>query len=145
MPDKSDIPSNFTLKLRKHIRGRRLEAVRQLGVDRVVEFEFGTGENCHHLILEMYSQVPPRHAIAHTCPSCTTTCFTLCWINSCKYYPLTTVAEYWEGVTFLQIWPLHSPVALTLSWTSPHPLTQLLTNHTQQPKCTFSPGQPLLT
>lgn len=57
MYDKPDAPSNFTLKLRKHLRTRRLEDVRQLGVDRVVDFVFGTGENAHHLILEMYAQV----------------------------------------------------------------------------------------
>jgi len=34
MYDKPDAPSNFTLKLRKHLRTRRLEDVRQLGVDR---------------------------------------------------------------------------------------------------------------
>jgi hypothetical protein len=57
MYDKPDAPSNFTLKLRKHLRTRRLEDVRQLGVDRVVDFVFGSGENAHHLILEMYAQV----------------------------------------------------------------------------------------
>ena len=31
MPPKSDTPSNFSLKLRKHIRTRRVEAVRALG------------------------------------------------------------------------------------------------------------------
>lgn len=56
LQNKNDIPSNFTLKIRKHIRGKRLEHVRQLGVDRVVDFVFGAGEACHHLILEMYSQ-----------------------------------------------------------------------------------------
>lgn len=39
--EKSDTPSNFTLKLRKHLRTRRLEDVRQLGVDRIVDFTFG--------------------------------------------------------------------------------------------------------
>lgn len=33
--DKSNTPSGFTLKIRKHIRTRRLEDVRQLGYDRV--------------------------------------------------------------------------------------------------------------
>eukprot|EP00883_Tetradesmus_obliquus_P009930 jgi/Sobl393_1/2641/SZX66696.1 len=56
MYDKPDAPSNFTLKLRKHLRTRRLEDVRQLGVDRVVDFVFGCGDNAHHLILEMYAQ-----------------------------------------------------------------------------------------
>ena len=54
--DKSDTPSNFTLKLRKHVRTRRLEDVRQLGVDRVVDFTFGSGEATYHIILELYSQ-----------------------------------------------------------------------------------------
>lgn len=39
--DKASMPSNFTLKLRKHLRTRRLEDVRQLGVDRIVDFTFG--------------------------------------------------------------------------------------------------------
>ena len=51
------MPSNFTLKLRKHLRTRRLEDVRQLGMDRIVDFVFGCGDHAVHLILEMYSQV----------------------------------------------------------------------------------------
>ena len=39
--EKSETPSNFTLKLRKHLRTRRLEDIRQLGVDRIVDFTFG--------------------------------------------------------------------------------------------------------
>ncbi|BDA50353.1 probable nuclear export mediator factor Nemf [Coccomyxa sp. Obi] len=56
MKEKADTPSNFTLKLRKHLRTRRLDDVRQLGVDRVVDFSFGTGDACYHLILELYAQ-----------------------------------------------------------------------------------------
>jgi len=55
--ERSEAPSNFTLKLRKHLRTRRLDSVRQLGVDRVVDFTFGTGEACYHLILELYAAV----------------------------------------------------------------------------------------
>jgi predicted ribosome quality control (RQC) complex YloA/Tae2 family protein len=55
--DKNDTPSNFTLKLRKHLRTRRLEDVRQLGIDRMVDFAFGTEDATYHLILELYSQV----------------------------------------------------------------------------------------
>eukprot|EP01018_Ginkgo_biloba_P009198 Gb_22986 [translate_table: standard] len=54
--DKSTTPSGFTLKLRKHIRTRRLEDVRQLGIDRVVDFQFGLGKSAHHIILELYAQ-----------------------------------------------------------------------------------------
>lgn len=39
--DKSNTPSGFTLKLRKHIRTRRLEDVRQLGYDRVCNIMYG--------------------------------------------------------------------------------------------------------
>ncbi|WOL03246.1 nuclear export mediator factor Nemf isoform X1 [Canna indica] len=54
--DKSTTPSGFTLKLRKHIRSRRLEDVRQLGSDRIVLFQFGLGSNAHFVILELYAQ-----------------------------------------------------------------------------------------
>jgi hypothetical protein len=115
MPEKADTPSNFTLKLRKHIRcawgqqamvgggwtlallqdaccsagalgrirphqaqppasptslpsprcpapspvcsTRRLEAVKQLGVDRIVQLTFGSGAATYHLLLEFYAQV----------------------------------------------------------------------------------------
>ncbi|KAK3248454.1 hypothetical protein CYMTET_42082 [Cymbomonas tetramitiformis] len=53
--DKSSMPSNFTVKLRKHLRSRRLESVQQLGLDRVVDFTFGSGDAAYHLILELYS------------------------------------------------------------------------------------------
>ncbi|MCO5552035.1 hypothetical protein L7F22_005544 [Adiantum nelumboides] len=54
--DKSLTPSGFTLKLRKHIRTKRLEDVRQFGMDRVVDFQFGLGEGAYHIILELYAQ-----------------------------------------------------------------------------------------
>ena len=57
MKSKAETPSNFTLKLRKHVRTRRLEDVRQLGVDRIVDLTFGSGEATYHIILELYSQV----------------------------------------------------------------------------------------
>lgn len=56
MRDKSNTPSGFTLKLRKHIRTRRLEDVRQLGYDRIIVFQFGLGENANYVILELYAQ-----------------------------------------------------------------------------------------
>ncbi|ONK78774.1 uncharacterized protein A4U43_C02F22270 [Asparagus officinalis] len=54
--DKHTTPSGFTLKLRKHIRTRRLEDVRQLGYDRIILFQFGLGANAHYVILELYAQ-----------------------------------------------------------------------------------------
>ncbi|XP_054806726.1 uncharacterized protein LOC129309262 [Prosopis cineraria] len=56
MRDKSNTPSGFTLKLRKHIRTRRLEDVRQLGYDRIILFQFGMGENAYYIILELFAQ-----------------------------------------------------------------------------------------
>jgi len=52
--DKSSVPSNFTMKLRKHIRTRRLVAIEQLGCDRCIDLTFGWGENSFHLILELF-------------------------------------------------------------------------------------------
>ena len=54
--DKSDNPSPFTMKLRKHLRGKRLVSCQQLGMDRVVSFTFGSGEASYHLILELYDK-----------------------------------------------------------------------------------------
>eukprot|EP01063_Lacrimia_lanifica_P004138 TRINITY_DN12310_c0_g1_i1.p1 TRINITY_DN12310_c0_g1~~TRINITY_DN12310_c0_g1_i1.p1 ORF type:complete len:978 (+),score=442.03 TRINITY_DN12310_c0_g1_i1:70-3003(+) len=54
--DKPQVPSGFTLKIRKHIRQWRLDSLRQLGCDRVVEFTFGQGENAHRLLVEFYSK-----------------------------------------------------------------------------------------
>ena len=53
--DKSDMPSPFAMKLRKFIRTKRLEDVRQLGTDRVVDFKFGSGEAVYHIIMELYA------------------------------------------------------------------------------------------
>jgi predicted ribosome quality control (RQC) complex YloA/Tae2 family protein len=51
------MPSPFCSKLRKHLRGLRLERIVQLGnYDRVVNFVFGTGESRHSLILELYAR-----------------------------------------------------------------------------------------
>mmetsp|Transcript_19844 Transcript_19844/g.39735 ORF Transcript_19844/g.39735 Transcript_19844/m.39735 type:complete len:1258 (-) Transcript_19844:36-3809(-) len=53
----SSMPSNFAMKLRKHLRNLRLENVTQLGnLDRVVDFRFGSGNYAHHLLLELYAQ-----------------------------------------------------------------------------------------
>ena len=56
MRDIPKIPSIFTLKLRKHVRSKRLTDVRQLGIDRVVDFTFGSGELAYHIIIELHSK-----------------------------------------------------------------------------------------
>ncbi|KAG2182712.1 hypothetical protein INT44_005692 [Umbelopsis vinacea] len=55
--DKSAMPSHFCGKLRKHLRTRRLLNVRQLGSDRIVDFEFAGGEMTagYHIIVEFYA------------------------------------------------------------------------------------------
>ena len=54
--DKPVIPGNFTMKLRKHIRGRRLTGIDLIGFDRVLDLTFGSGEAEHHLIVELYDR-----------------------------------------------------------------------------------------
>lgn len=49
------LPSQFTMKLRKHLRGKRLVGLRQLEGDRVVDFVFGADALQCHLILELYA------------------------------------------------------------------------------------------
>ena len=44
-PERPDAPSGFALKLRKHLRSRRLEGLRQLGADRLVDLSFGSGKD----------------------------------------------------------------------------------------------------
>ncbi|XP_064599750.1 ribosome quality control complex subunit NEMF-like [Liolophura sinensis] len=53
---KNPAPSAFSMKLRKHLRGRRLELIQQLGVDRIVDLQFGSGEAAYHLIVELYDR-----------------------------------------------------------------------------------------
>ncbi|KAG0340587.1 hypothetical protein BG004_006345 [Podila humilis] len=55
--DKSITPSGFCIKLRKHLRTRRLTNVRQLGSDRIVDYEFGADDlsNTYHVIAEFYA------------------------------------------------------------------------------------------
>ncbi len=44
------------MKLRKHIRQRRLDAIRQLGVDRIVDMQFGGDDRACHVIVELYDR-----------------------------------------------------------------------------------------
>lgn len=43
-------------QLRKHLRNKRLESINQLGVDRVADLTFGSGEAANHLIVELYDK-----------------------------------------------------------------------------------------
>ncbi|KAK6639202.1 hypothetical protein RUM43_007472 [Polyplax serrata] len=53
---KNVAPSGFSMKLRKHLRNKRLESLRQLGFDRIVDMQFGTGEAAYHVFLELYDK-----------------------------------------------------------------------------------------
>lgn len=53
---KNVAPSGFTMKLRKHLKNKRLEKMTQLGVDRIIDLQFGTNEAAYHVILEMYDR-----------------------------------------------------------------------------------------
>lgn len=53
---KNSNPSGFTMKLRKHLRNKRLECINQIGVDRIVDLQFGINEFTNHIILELFSK-----------------------------------------------------------------------------------------
>eukprot|EP00062_Callorhinchus_milii_P004389 gi/632942687/ref/XP_007886544.1/ PREDICTED: nuclear export mediator factor NEMF [Callorhinchus milii] len=53
---KNMMPSGFAMKCRKHLKSRRLISVKQLGVDRIVDFQFGSDDAAYHLIVELYDR-----------------------------------------------------------------------------------------
>ncbi|KFR05846.1 Nuclear export mediator factor Nemf, partial [Nipponia nippon] len=53
---KNMMPSSFAMKCRKHLKTRRLVSVKQLGIDRIVDFQFGSDEAAYHLIVELYDR-----------------------------------------------------------------------------------------
>ncbi|XP_052008996.1 ribosome quality control complex subunit NEMF-like isoform X2 [Xyrauchen texanus] len=53
---KNIMPSGFAMKCRKHLKSRRLVHVKQLGVDRIIDIQFGSEEAAYHLILELYDR-----------------------------------------------------------------------------------------
>lgn len=53
---KNVAPSGFSMKMRKHLRNKRLECLTQLGMDRIVDLQFGSGEAAYHVILELYDR-----------------------------------------------------------------------------------------
>lgn len=42
--------------MRKHLKNKRLEVLKQLGMDRIVDLQFGTGEAAYHVVLELYDR-----------------------------------------------------------------------------------------
>uniref|UniRef100_A0A8C3AP82 Ribosome quality control complex subunit NEMF n=1 Tax=Cyclopterus lumpus TaxID=8103 RepID=A0A8C3AP82_CYCLU len=53
---KNMMPSGFAMKCRKHLKSRRLTQVKQLGIDRIVDIQFGSDEAAYHLIIELYDR-----------------------------------------------------------------------------------------
>ncbi|XP_028250926.1 ribosome quality control complex subunit NEMF [Parambassis ranga] len=53
---KNMMPSGFAMKCRKHLKTRRLTEVKQLGIDRIVDIQFGSDEAAYHLIIELYDR-----------------------------------------------------------------------------------------
>ncbi|XP_031969233.1 nuclear export mediator factor NEMF isoform X2 [Corvus moneduloides] len=53
---KNMMPSSFAMKCRKHLKTRRLVSVSQLGIDRIVDLQFGSDEAAYHLIVELYDR-----------------------------------------------------------------------------------------
>lgn len=53
---KNMMPSGFAMKCRKHLKSRRLTEVKQLGMDRIIDIQFGSDEAAYHLIIELYDR-----------------------------------------------------------------------------------------
>ncbi|KAF7254942.1 hypothetical protein EG68_08639 [Paragonimus skrjabini miyazakii] len=53
---KNVMPSGFAMKLRKHIRNRKVVCINQLGMDRIVDIQFGFDDTAFHLIAELYDR-----------------------------------------------------------------------------------------
>ena len=58
--EKQASPNNFTSKLKKHLKGKRFHSIKQLGVERMIQIEFGYkgehGVDIFYIILEMYAK-----------------------------------------------------------------------------------------
>ena len=53
---KNDAPSGFTMKLRKHLKNKRLEELSQYKSDRIVVLKFGMNEVANYLVIELYDR-----------------------------------------------------------------------------------------
>lgn len=42
--------------MRKHLKNKRLESLTQIGVDRMIDLQFGSGEAAYHVIIELYDR-----------------------------------------------------------------------------------------
>ncbi|KAK4883945.1 hypothetical protein RN001_000216 [Aquatica leii] len=53
---KNVAPSGFSMKMRKHLKNKRLESLTQVGLDRIIDLQFGSGEAAYHIILELFDR-----------------------------------------------------------------------------------------
>lgn len=53
---KAHTPGQFATKLRKSLRNKRVEDIKQLGIDRVIDIQFGSNMAANHLIIELYDR-----------------------------------------------------------------------------------------
>lgn len=42
--------------MRKHLKNKRLESLAQIGSDRIIDLQFGSGDAAYHIILELYDR-----------------------------------------------------------------------------------------
>lgn len=49
------LPGGFCSKLRKHLKNKRIETIKQINFDRVVDITIGKDEMEHHIIIELYA------------------------------------------------------------------------------------------
>lgn len=50
------LKQKFSFQMRKHLKNKRLVSLKQLGIDRIVDLEFGSNEAAYHVILELYDR-----------------------------------------------------------------------------------------
>ena len=55
--DETECLNQLSPQCRKHLKSRRLTQVKQLGIDRIVDIQFGSDEAAYHLIIELYDRV----------------------------------------------------------------------------------------
>ncbi|XP_020279965.1 nuclear export mediator factor NEMF homolog [Pseudomyrmex gracilis] len=53
---KNVAPSGFSMKMRKHLKNKRLESLTQVGTDRIIDLQFGSGEAAYHILLELFDR-----------------------------------------------------------------------------------------
>ena len=53
---KEPTPNGFSMKLRKHLKNKRIEHIKQFGLDRIIDIQFGIRDAAYHIIIELYNR-----------------------------------------------------------------------------------------